>query len=233
MDATPPRPRDRSTSSVRRPRSLSSVACGCSPTLLSHLHGDHFDRVARRGLDKTLPILTTRHAARHLRLQGFRQAVPMKTWQSETLSSGSTTVRVTSLPGRHTNGPLRKVLPPVMRSLLELETAPGRVAFRRYHRRHPRLPGPGPDPRPAPGDRNGPAAPGRHQDPGQTGDDGRRAGRRAHRADPTAGRGADPLRRLPGVQVTLAEFQQLAAGRPLPTSLSNLGRGESLPLRGR
>ncbi|MDQ1634287.1 MAG: hypothetical protein QOJ32_1096, partial [Frankiaceae bacterium] len=36
--------------------------------LLSHLHGDHWDRRARAGLDRQLPILTTRHAARRLRL---------------------------------------------------------------------------------------------------------------------------------------------------------------------
>ncbi|HVE97003.1 MAG TPA: hypothetical protein VNA67_08465 [Pseudonocardiaceae bacterium] len=28
--------------------------------LLSHLHGDHFDRVAKRGLPKDLPVVTTR-----------------------------------------------------------------------------------------------------------------------------------------------------------------------------
>src|SRR3954453_16299356 len=38
--------------------------------LLSPLHGDHFDRRAKRGLEKSLPIVTTRHAARRLRLQG-------------------------------------------------------------------------------------------------------------------------------------------------------------------
>src|SRR4028119_32879 len=31
--------------------------------LLSHLHGDHWDRVARRELDRELPVLTTTHAA--------------------------------------------------------------------------------------------------------------------------------------------------------------------------
>jgi L-ascorbate metabolism protein UlaG (beta-lactamase superfamily) len=36
--------------------------------VLSHLNGDHFDRVARRGLDRGLPILTTPHAASRLHL---------------------------------------------------------------------------------------------------------------------------------------------------------------------
>src|SRR5918993_3684774 len=34
--------------------------------VLSHLHGDHFDRVARRGLVKEVPIATTPPAARRL-----------------------------------------------------------------------------------------------------------------------------------------------------------------------
>ena len=32
--------------------------------LLSHLHGDHFDRIARRGLSRDQPVLTTPAAAR-------------------------------------------------------------------------------------------------------------------------------------------------------------------------
>src|SRR5207253_11485401 len=35
--------------------------------LLSHLHGDHFDRVARRELDRDLPVVTTPPAGRRLR----------------------------------------------------------------------------------------------------------------------------------------------------------------------
>ena len=39
--------------------------------VLSHLHGDHWDRVARAGLDRRPPLVTTKHAARRLRLQGL------------------------------------------------------------------------------------------------------------------------------------------------------------------
>src|SRR5215208_5701630 len=39
--------------------------------VLSHLHGDHFDRVARAGLDRGVPIATTPHAARRLGRWGF------------------------------------------------------------------------------------------------------------------------------------------------------------------
>lgn len=48
--------------------------------VLSHLHGDHFDRVARAGLSKDLPILTTPASARTLRGWGFSRAVGLQTW---------------------------------------------------------------------------------------------------------------------------------------------------------
>ncbi|WP_289465058.1 MBL fold metallo-hydrolase, partial [Klebsiella pneumoniae] len=32
--------------------------------LLSHMHGDHWDRVAQNGLDRTLVVITTPHAAK-------------------------------------------------------------------------------------------------------------------------------------------------------------------------
>ncbi|MEU2304026.1 MBL fold metallo-hydrolase [Streptomyces misionensis] len=41
--------------------------------VLSHLHGDHWDRRARQCLDRSVPIATRPHAARRLRSwQGFR-----------------------------------------------------------------------------------------------------------------------------------------------------------------
>ncbi|GHJ05397.1 MBL fold metallo-hydrolase [Streptomyces olivaceus] len=88
--------------------------------VLSHLHGDHFDRVARRGLDRGLPFVTTPHGSRLLRgMYGFRRATGLRTWQRHTLRRGDSSVRVTSLPGRHAPGPARFLLPPVMGSLLE------------------------------------------------------------------------------------------------------------------
>ncbi|MYS54355.1 MBL fold metallo-hydrolase [Streptomyces sp. SID6013] len=88
--------------------------------VLSHLHGDHFDRVARRGLDRGLPFVTTPHGSRLLQgLYGFRRATGLRTWETHTLRHGDSTVRITSLPGRHAPGPARFLLPPVMGSLLE------------------------------------------------------------------------------------------------------------------
>lgn len=71
--------------------------------VLSHHHGDHFDRVAARALDHDLPVITEPHAARKLRKQGFRSPVPLSTWQSRVIThaDGDAEVRVTSLPGQH------------------------------------------------------------------------------------------------------------------------------------
>ncbi len=89
--------------------------------VLSHLHGDHWDRVARHGLDRGLPILTTPHASRRLQgWHGFRRAVGLATWEAETLTKDGWTLRVTAVPGRHAPGVARRLLPPVMGSVLEL-----------------------------------------------------------------------------------------------------------------
>ncbi|MFE2052408.1 MBL fold metallo-hydrolase [Streptomyces sp. NPDC059459] len=89
--------------------------------VLSHLHGDHWDRRARRHLSRSLPIVTTAHASRRLQgVHGFHRAVGLRTWQEETVRRDGTQVRVTALPGRHAGHPvLRRLLPPVMGSLLE------------------------------------------------------------------------------------------------------------------
>lgn len=42
-----------------------------SGVVLSHLHGDHFDRVARAGRDRSPPVITTVAAADRLRRFGF------------------------------------------------------------------------------------------------------------------------------------------------------------------
>ncbi|WP_374206425.1 MBL fold metallo-hydrolase [Streptomyces sp. WAC04114] len=51
--------------------------------VLSHLHGDHWDRRARRHLDHTVPILATPHAARCLRaVHGFHRTAGLHTWKA-------------------------------------------------------------------------------------------------------------------------------------------------------
>jgi L-ascorbate metabolism protein UlaG (beta-lactamase superfamily) len=101
--------------------------------VLSHLHGDHWDRTARRGLDRKLPILTTPHAARRLRgLHRFGAAAGLRTWESRELTRGAYQVRVIAMPGQHALGPLRLALPPVMGSVLEFGQAGGPVRIRLY-----------------------------------------------------------------------------------------------------
>jgi L-ascorbate metabolism protein UlaG (beta-lactamase superfamily) len=92
--------------------------------VLSHLHGDHFDRVARRRLAREQPVLTTPAAARRLGSWGF-DAHGLETWTSETLVRGEESLRVEALPGIHGRGIMRGLLPPVMGTLLEHRTADG------------------------------------------------------------------------------------------------------------
>lgn len=93
--------------------------------LLSHMHGDHWDRVAQNGLDRSLPVVTTPHAAKRLRRRGFAHAVALDTWQQHTITKDGTTVSVTALPGRHAPTPINRVLPPVMGSMVEVSGADG------------------------------------------------------------------------------------------------------------
>ncbi len=87
--------------------------------VLSHFHGDHWDRIATRQLDRAVPVITTRDAAKRLRHRGFAAATGLRTWQTHTLALGDETLTISSLPGRHAPGPAQKLLPPVMGSMLE------------------------------------------------------------------------------------------------------------------
>lgn len=87
--------------------------------VLSHLHGDHWDRVAEASLDHNVPVVTTPHAAKRLHRRGFANTSGLQTWQHRTLHSGDTRATLTALPGRHAPTPINRLLPPVMGSLLE------------------------------------------------------------------------------------------------------------------
>jgi L-ascorbate metabolism protein UlaG (beta-lactamase superfamily) len=92
--------------------------------VLSHLHGDHFDRVARRGLTRDVPLLTTPAAARRLSRWGF-PAEPMRTWQRTSFERDGERLEVEALPGVHGYEVMKGLLPPVMGSLLEHRAADG------------------------------------------------------------------------------------------------------------
>lgn len=100
--------------------------------LLSHYHGDHFDRVAEAKLRKDLPIVTTQHAAGALRDKGFTVPVAVDTWHSVTLEKDGARVKVTAMPARHGPPVVEKFLPPVMGSLLEFQSAEGQTPLRLY-----------------------------------------------------------------------------------------------------
>ena len=92
--------------------------------VLSHLHDDHFDRIARDGLPPQTPVITTSAGARTLRTWGFTQAVSLETWQSTELrSSAGDVLRIHAAPGRHARGPLQALLPPVNGHVLEFAPA--------------------------------------------------------------------------------------------------------------
>src|SRR4051812_39096171 len=80
--------------------------------VLSHMHGDHWDRVAEARLPKALPIVTTTHAAASLGRQGFTNAQALDTWDSLVVTKGDSWLRITSMPGKHGPGIVNALLPP-------------------------------------------------------------------------------------------------------------------------
>src|ERR1700712_18614 len=88
--------------------------------LLSHLHDDHWDRIATRSLPRETPVITTPAAARELVKKGFAQASDLSEWQSQEFTRDGATLRIPSVPGVHGPGLMGRLLPPVMGSVLEL-----------------------------------------------------------------------------------------------------------------
>ncbi len=99
--------------------------------LLSHMHGDHWDRIATRSLPTDTPVVTTPQAARCLADRGFTGTADLRAWQTHEFTRGTDVLRVTSVPGVHGPGPLARVLPQVMGSVLEL-VRDGEVSWRGY-----------------------------------------------------------------------------------------------------
>jgi L-ascorbate metabolism protein UlaG (beta-lactamase superfamily) len=100
--------------------------------LLSHLHGDHFDRVAERKLNKATPIISTRHATKYLDKVGFTRTRALKTWEPIDVRKGEANLRLTAMPGTHGPGPLGAALPPVMGSMLDFGNEVGEARLRMY-----------------------------------------------------------------------------------------------------
>jgi L-ascorbate metabolism protein UlaG (beta-lactamase superfamily) len=100
--------------------------------LLSHFHGDHFDQVAERSLDKSLPIVTTPEAARELGKRGFRNTHALERWASAHISKGKYGVRVSAMPGRHGPAVVDLALPEVMGEMVEFLDEGQSVLLRIY-----------------------------------------------------------------------------------------------------
>lgn len=100
--------------------------------LLSHFHGDHFDQVAERELNKTLPIVTTPEAAKELGQRGFGNTYALDRWSQLTVVKGEVRLCLTSMPGRHGPPLAAWVLPEVMGSMLEFQSPSGKNLFRMY-----------------------------------------------------------------------------------------------------
>jgi len=98
--------------------------------VLSHLHGDHWDRVAEAGLARDVPLFTTTQAASTLARRGFA-AHAMRTWDAQELRQGDHRLTVTSMPGEHARGLLRHALPDVMGTLLDYQVQ-GQRGLRLY-----------------------------------------------------------------------------------------------------
>jgi L-ascorbate metabolism protein UlaG (beta-lactamase superfamily) len=89
--------------------------------VLSHFHGDHFDQVAERELDKALPIITTPEAAKELHQRGFVALHPLETWSAASIVKGEARLCITATPGRHGPPIVSFALPEVMGSILEFQ----------------------------------------------------------------------------------------------------------------
>jgi L-ascorbate metabolism protein UlaG (beta-lactamase superfamily) len=100
--------------------------------LLSHFHGDHFDQVAERELDKSLPIITTPEAAEALRQRDFMAVQALTTWEDISLVKDAIRLRITATPGRHGPPVVSFALPEVMGSILEFQSSTSDRCLRMY-----------------------------------------------------------------------------------------------------
>ncbi len=120
--------------------------------VLSHYHGEHFDRTTRKELDKATPIVTEPSAAKKLRRRGFTDVTALDTWERHEIRRGERTLSVEALPAKHAPAAMSPVVPPLMGSLLQVSEG-ARPLIRiyvtgdtRYHRdleeiprRHPAI----------------------------------------------------------------------------------------------
>ena len=101
--------------------------------VLSHFHGDHFDQIAERDLDKALPIVTTAEAAEKLEERGFTNLYPLETWGGTSVTKGEALLHITATPEHATAHRWSDLaLPDVMGSVLDFMTSDGTGRYRVY-----------------------------------------------------------------------------------------------------
>ena len=100
--------------------------------ILSHYHGDHFDEVAARDLDRDLPIISTADAVGQLNEFGFRRGYPLATWQTQQVEKGQARLTVTAAPAKHaTTDAIAALLMPVNGHVLDF-SRDGQLLYRLY-----------------------------------------------------------------------------------------------------
>lgn len=100
--------------------------------ILSHFHGDHFDDVAARDLDRELPVISTADAVGQLRQLGFRRGYPLDTWQSQLVEKGRARLTVTAMPAKHAaTDAVAAMLMPVSGHMLDF-SRDGQLLYRLY-----------------------------------------------------------------------------------------------------
>jgi L-ascorbate metabolism protein UlaG (beta-lactamase superfamily) len=100
--------------------------------VLSHLHEDHFDKLVQEKLDKNIPIITTKSAARKLKDMGFQRTFGLSTWDRIDIEKGEARLRITAAPGRHGKAGMQALLPSVMGSVLDFGPNTAAPSYRMY-----------------------------------------------------------------------------------------------------
>lgn len=100
--------------------------------ILSHFHGDHFDQLVQKRLNRAVPIVSTRQAAASLEKLGFTRVTGLSPWDRLDVSKGQARLRVTATPGRHGPAGVAALLPRVMGSVLDFGADPAAPDYRMY-----------------------------------------------------------------------------------------------------
>jgi len=100
--------------------------------VLSHFHGDHFDQLVQKRLNRAVPIVSTRQAAASLEKLGFTRVTGLSPWDRLDVSKGEARLRVTATPGRHGPAGVAALLPKVMGSVLDFGADPAAPDYRMY-----------------------------------------------------------------------------------------------------